>query len=1033
MDVAPDLWAIARSRLESKDDEKLRKLEAEKSQTAAPSTLSNDIDGMIALTKLKKDECEGKFWKFKLGRHELILRDCATKIITWLQSFKEIGDVATQFDPVHAALPWAAFRFILQSTIVEREQMGAILVIVETTCRLVLRCRVYESIYCAKTIDTQETLGSKCLAQFREEVVTLYTAILRTLATCYSALSKTTLGRTIGGILRPGSIQELVNELSGLERRVGYEVQACEGLVHRAASDRLSQLLRNFDSPLFRVEEKVSKLLAMISEDEHWDMAAWMSTVLFGKHHQEVSRLRTQHTCEWLLQHERFKEWHETSSCAIMLIYGLPGAGKTFLVSRVVDWVRNGLQDNENTDEGFAYFYCNRHEEDRRRPESILRSLVRQLSSRAAADNEIHQTLRDLKKRLMRDGRSLDIDASKDVLLELVNTYPATTIVLDALDECEADSREELMTALDYLMERSHSPLKVLISSRPNPDISNHFRAQPCIEVQATDNETDIKAFVDDRLSRDTRWASLSRNLQEEIRSTLLAGSRGMFQWAALQVQQLVRLKFWSTTNIKERLGKLPQGLEAAYDEIWDSIERQSPHEKRLAERAFKWLLCTFEPPTPQLLVVAILIDPDSDDPDNLGEIPDEETMNGICGNLLTLDKALNVWRFCHLSAREYWQVKHHSTDESHYYVATACLKFLNTAPRCITKRCSCEPNLSITHICAHLSSYAMGWGLHHVSTQEGVWPSERKRLIDLLKAFLGSVQVSSNCYKHWSWAASEATKRHYDKNYWAYWRGLEIFRTSYQPDSFNIHDTLQSPVYTMCAFGFRELLSDWWEDEGIDIDACDKHGCSLFARAVWWGQNDICRYLLRRGIKLDNGTPLPLVATMQCGSKVLFDAVIEAGADVNAVDARGTPLLVVAIYFHSKGILKIEFVRALIDAGAEVDVICQSRNALYFAAISNPHGSCFKLLLERGANIDMKTGRGTALDIACRESQWEIAQQLILADALGDSNRLLRDLVSGRGPVISFTTPSVKAPTCVWGGARSVLEAGWKELLISL
>lgn len=41
-------------------------------------------------------------------------RAAVAKIITCLRRFKEVGDIAVNFDPVHAALPWAVFRFLLE-------------------------------------------------------------------------------------------------------------------------------------------------------------------------------------------------------------------------------------------------------------------------------------------------------------------------------------------------------------------------------------------------------------------------------------------------------------------------------------------------------------------------------------------------------------------------------------------------------------------------------------------------------------------------------------------------------------------------------------------------------------------------------------------------------------------------------------------------------------------------------------------------------------------------------------------------------
>jgi hypothetical protein len=72
------------------------------------------LDDVIEQTRAKRNTCVKKQWKFELNGKKIILRDIADKIIVWIDKFKIIGDLASQFDPIHAALPWAGFRFLLQ-------------------------------------------------------------------------------------------------------------------------------------------------------------------------------------------------------------------------------------------------------------------------------------------------------------------------------------------------------------------------------------------------------------------------------------------------------------------------------------------------------------------------------------------------------------------------------------------------------------------------------------------------------------------------------------------------------------------------------------------------------------------------------------------------------------------------------------------------------------------------------------------------------------------------------------------------------
>lgn len=63
----------------------------------------------------KKQLCLKKRWKYKKSNGEVIIFwYVLEKVSVWVNKFKEVVDVAVQFDPIHASLPWAAIRFLLQ-------------------------------------------------------------------------------------------------------------------------------------------------------------------------------------------------------------------------------------------------------------------------------------------------------------------------------------------------------------------------------------------------------------------------------------------------------------------------------------------------------------------------------------------------------------------------------------------------------------------------------------------------------------------------------------------------------------------------------------------------------------------------------------------------------------------------------------------------------------------------------------------------------------------------------------------------------
>jgi hypothetical protein len=125
-------------------------------------------------------------------------------------------------------------------------------------------------------------------------------------------------------------------------------------------------------------------------------------------------------------------------------------------------------------------------------------------------------------------GSDFGFEACREQLLESVNLYPRTTIVLDALDECDSGSRDRLVETIEFLLSSSKSSLRVFISSRPDADIRDRFLSRPNIEIQATSNQEDIMKFVNEEIVKHWRWNKISTKLREDIVNTLLARSKGM-------------------------------------------------------------------------------------------------------------------------------------------------------------------------------------------------------------------------------------------------------------------------------------------------------------------------------------------------------------------------------------------------------------------------------------------------------------------------------------------------------------------------
>jgi len=182
-----------------------------------------------------------------------------------------------------------------------------------------------------------------------------------------------------------------------------------------------------------------------------------------------------------------------------------------------------------------AYFYCNRAEENRRKPESILNTLIQQLAQ-TESKGELLKLVIDIYKAREEKGQKssrLTLNESQELLVQLTDIYPQTTICIDALDEVENGIRVQLLKSLKHVMETSKNLVKIFATTRMDTDILRQFEMFPRIELQPDDNVSDINQFVetkvqstiDDGLLLD---GDVHRELKLEICNALCTRSKGM-------------------------------------------------------------------------------------------------------------------------------------------------------------------------------------------------------------------------------------------------------------------------------------------------------------------------------------------------------------------------------------------------------------------------------------------------------------------------------------------------------------------------
>jgi hypothetical protein len=106
---AVDLWNEAIQLLSSEE-----KTTILNHSSTTPATLNTDVDTLLKAAQEKREICEKKRWTLKFRGKEVMMRDVVDRICTWLDNFKQIGDIIVNVDPIHCGLPWAGIRLLLQ-------------------------------------------------------------------------------------------------------------------------------------------------------------------------------------------------------------------------------------------------------------------------------------------------------------------------------------------------------------------------------------------------------------------------------------------------------------------------------------------------------------------------------------------------------------------------------------------------------------------------------------------------------------------------------------------------------------------------------------------------------------------------------------------------------------------------------------------------------------------------------------------------------------------------------------------------------
>ncbi|KAK4107910.1 hypothetical protein N656DRAFT_719196, partial [Canariomyces notabilis] len=611
----------------------------------------------------KQKQCLEKRWKIKNRKGDvIILRDVFEKIITSVNSFKGIGDSLASMGPGWAAIPWALVSVLLKVVVTDNETFATMIEGLERATKIISRYSVFEAVYLK-----QETAGTQ---QLRDSLVALYASVLTFLGESYYYFARNTARRFIKAFFSDSGVDELLDDLTAKQAEQSQLVVADL----RALKDAISAMAR----PVQRIVAIAPASTDNLGALQRKAILDWLSPIPYRLQHVSERHRRLPDSGAWMFETAEYIGWRESSVSGTLWLHGMPGCGKTKLLSAVVDYELQDIEKHPGA-APVAYFYCSRNtaEPERSDPAEVLRSIARQLCGDDVS-KPVPEQLRRVHQFLgaPEPGTAkLPLDLTIKLILDLLRENPAT-IILDALDECDPGTRHELFEALDAIVANAENVVKIFLTSRNDGDIVCRLASTPNIYINAQKNGFDIMRFIVTELDRVIAQKQLLRGqvpdrLKREITDTLIQRADGMFRWVTLQIQNLCDPRRMRVEgDVRAELGHLPKTLADLYSIAFDQVLSSGTESSKLAIKALRILLFAYRPfGWAEFLYLVALTD------DGIrSTVSRDELLHSTC-NFIEEAPEVDRVAFPHLSAREYLQTRPEFTTSSlHIAASQICL-----------------------------------------------------------------------------------------------------------------------------------------------------------------------------------------------------------------------------------------------------------------------------------------------------------------------------------------------------------------------
>ena len=169
--------------------------------------------------------------------------------------------------------------------------------------------------------------------------------------------------------------------------------------------------------------------------------------------HKNINPTRIIGTCEWFLNHTNFLVWRESQASSLLWLSADPGCGKSVLSKHLVDGRGEALTVNAERPT-ICYFFFKETDHDRIDASKAICAFLHQLIMQQP------QLYRHVEEDFENKGDAFlkDVDAMWTLFLKAIADSATREVicVLDALDECEKESRRSMTANIVRIFSSRH-------------------------------------------------------------------------------------------------------------------------------------------------------------------------------------------------------------------------------------------------------------------------------------------------------------------------------------------------------------------------------------------------------------------------------------------------------------------------------------------------------------------------------------------------------------------------------------------------